>query len=68
MFKRLVPGNDLDNRYATATPSIMIEGNGSCRKLRGSCTVAELQKTDQALLEERRRGKPVNLHCQYLRP
>lgn len=26
MFARLVPGNDLDSRYAAATPSIMIEG------------------------------------------
>jgi len=26
MFLRLVPGNDLDNRYASAAPSIMIEG------------------------------------------
>lgn len=26
MFKRMVPGSDLDNRYAAAAPSIMIEG------------------------------------------
>lgn len=26
MFKRLVPGSDLDNRYSTATPSVFIEG------------------------------------------
>ncbi|MEP3048553.1 MAG: TldD/PmbA family protein [Roseibium sp.] len=26
MFKRLVPGSDLDNRYSAAAPSIMIEG------------------------------------------
>lgn len=26
MFKRLVPGSDLDNRYSAATPSLMIEG------------------------------------------
>lgn len=26
MFKRLVPGSDLDNRYSAATPSVMIEG------------------------------------------
>ncbi|WP_298984869.1 TldD/PmbA family protein [uncultured Roseibium sp.] len=26
MFKRLVPGNDLDNRYSSAAPSVMIEG------------------------------------------
>ncbi|WP_103221581.1 TldD/PmbA family protein [Roseibium marinum] len=26
MFRRLVPGSDLDNRYSTAAPSIMIEG------------------------------------------
>ena len=26
MFRRLVPGSDLDNRYSTATPSVMIEG------------------------------------------
>ncbi|MES0880176.1 TldD/PmbA family protein [Roseibium sp. SCP14] len=26
MFKRLVPGSDLDNRYSSATPSVLIEG------------------------------------------
>ncbi|CTQ70074.1 TldD/PmbA family protein [Roseibium alexandrii] len=26
MFKRMVPGSDLDNRYAAAAPSILIEG------------------------------------------
>ena len=26
MFKTLVPGSDLDNRYSAATPSVMIEG------------------------------------------
>lgn len=26
MFRRLVPGSDLDNRYSAATPSVMIEG------------------------------------------
>lgn len=26
MFKRLVPGSDLDNRYSSAAPSVMIEG------------------------------------------
>ncbi len=26
MFKRMIPGSDLDNRYAAAAPSIMIEG------------------------------------------
>ncbi|WP_299480447.1 TldD/PmbA family protein [uncultured Roseibium sp.] len=26
MFKRLVPGSDLDNRYSAATPSVLIEG------------------------------------------
>ena len=26
MFKRLIPGSDLDNRYSAATPSVMIEG------------------------------------------
>ncbi len=26
MFKRMVPGSDLDNRYAAASPSIIIEG------------------------------------------
>jgi len=26
MFKRLVPGSDLDNRYSAAVPSILIEG------------------------------------------